>query len=111
MSVIKVINSVASPKIDKGVLFPFDNASIPFSTGLRLQLINGQSPYNGNPIVLRNGNPGEPDVDMAIFYGTVLNIDGELRKEEELYIKHSHDSTPEDHALVEKYKIIVPNIS
>ena len=76
---IKVINSVASPKIDKGVLFPFDTGSIPFSTGLRLQLINGQSPYNGNPIVLRNGNPGEPDDDMAIFYGTVLNIDGELR--------------------------------
>ena len=79
MSVIKVINSVASPKIDKGVLFPFDTGSIPFSTGLRLQLINGQSPYNGNPIVLRNGNPGEPDDEMVQFYGTVLNIDGELR--------------------------------
>jgi hypothetical protein len=76
---LEVQNGVANSTVDEAVLFPFDNHSIPFSTGLRLQLIPGKTPYNIPPIVMRSGSPGEPDDEKVIFYGTVIEIDGELR--------------------------------
>ena len=76
---IDVQNGVANATVEEAVLFPFDNHSIPFSTGLRLQLIPGKTPYNKPPIILRSGSPGEPDDQMVCFYGTVIDFDGELR--------------------------------
>ena len=76
---IEVSNGVPNATVDEAVLFPFDNHTIPFSTGLRLQLLPGKTPYNIPPIVLRNGAPGEPDDETVCFYGTVIEMDGELR--------------------------------
>ena len=76
---IEVLNGSPKSEVSEVVLFPFDDTSIPFTTGLRLQLVPGKSPYNGNPIVLRRGNPGEPDDESVIFYGTVIEIEDEFR--------------------------------
>ena len=43
---LEVHNGVPTTQVDEAVLFPFDTHSIPFSTGLRLQLVSGQTPYN-----------------------------------------------------------------
>ncbi len=76
---LEVQNGVPNATVNEAVLFPFDNHSIPFSTGLRLQLIPGKTPYNKPPIVVRSGSPGEPDDTQVYLYGTVIEIDGELR--------------------------------
>ncbi len=76
---IEVHNGAAAGRMEEAVLFPFDDHSIPFSAGLRLQLVPGKSPYNMNPIVLGRGEPGEPDDGKVTFYGTVLELEGELR--------------------------------
>ena len=76
---IEVHNGAAAGRMEEAVLFPFDDHSIPFSAGLRLQLVPGKSPYNMNPIVLGRGEPGEPDDGKVTFYGTVLEFEGELR--------------------------------
>ena len=41
---IEVQNSVPNPEVSEAVLFPFDSHSIPFSTGLRLRLVQGKTP-------------------------------------------------------------------
>ena len=76
---IEVRSTAAGPRLTQAVLFPFDGSSFPFSSRLRLQLVPGKTPNIGNPIVLRRGEAGSPDHHQARFYGTVLNVDGELR--------------------------------
>ena len=76
---LEVHNGVPTTQVDEAVLFPFDTHSIPFSTGLRLQLVPGKTPYNKPPIVLRRGAPGSVDDEKICFYGTVIDLDGELR--------------------------------
>ncbi len=76
---LEVHNAFPINKVDEAVLFPFDTYSIPFSTGLRLQLVPGKTPYNKPPIVLRTGEPGSIDDEKVVFYGTVIDFDGELR--------------------------------
>ena len=76
---LEVFNGGPNCRADEAVLFPFDDHSIPYSTGLRLQLVPGKTPYKSNPIVLRRGEPGTCDDDRVVFYGTVIEIDGELR--------------------------------
>ena len=61
------------------VIFPFDDATVPFTAGLRLNLIAGKTPGVKNPIVLDNGPAGAPDDFFVRFYGTIIPIDGELR--------------------------------
>ena len=60
-------------------LFPFDDYSIPFTWGLRRQLIAGKSFWHPSTVVVHRGKPGEPDNVGVRFYGTVLQIGDELR--------------------------------
>ena len=76
---IEVQNGVFGTTVSEAVLFPFDDHSIPFSTGLRLQLVPGKWPYNSNPIVLDRGAPGEPDDETVLLYGSVIQVGDELR--------------------------------
>jgi hypothetical protein len=59
------------------VFFPFDDHSIPFTDGLRLNMIAGKKPGQRNPIVLQTGDPGAPDSSVVRYYGTVIRI-GEM---------------------------------
>ncbi len=66
------------------VLFPFDDAGIPFQRGLILTLSQGRKsvvtdPKHPNKPVLSPGAPGSPDERRIYFYGTVLFIDGQYR--------------------------------
>jgi len=59
------------------VLFPFDDYSIPFQHGLKLQLV----PYScshGRNIVLERGPPGSPDSKHVVYYGSVQKVGDEL---------------------------------
>ena len=76
---IEVQNGVPNPRVSEAVLFPFDNVSIPFSTGLQLHLAAGKTPGKANPIVLERGKKGEPDDEIVRFYGTVIPFGDELR--------------------------------
>ena len=76
---IIVNNGTADSATTEAVLFPFDDVTVPFTAGLRMELIAGKSPGVKNPIVLENGAAGAPDDDSVRFYGTIIPIDGELR--------------------------------
>src|SRR5437764_1999929 len=76
---IEVHNSSPHPRGDEAVLFPFDDHSIPFTSGLRLQLVPGKAPGVRTPIVLGKGAPGAPDDERVRFYGTVIPSGDELR--------------------------------
>lgn len=76
---IVVQNGVPPARVKEAVLFPFDDYSIPFSWGLRLELLMGKKPGRANPIVLQRGEPGSPDSVRARYYGTVIQVGDELR--------------------------------
>lgn len=60
---------------DKVVLFAFDDYSIPFKHGVRLQLIS----KSGRPnIVVGPGGPGAADSKLVFYYGTVKWVGDEL---------------------------------
>jgi len=63
--------------LSQAVLFPFDNYSVPFRHGLQLELISAQRDP-ANP-VLKPGGPDAPDSESMSYYGTVLQVGGELR--------------------------------
>lgn len=75
------VENGASPsiRVQEAVLFPFDDHSIPFTWRLRLRLVMGKNSYHPNPIVVRRGQPGEPDNLMVQYYGTVIQVGDELR--------------------------------
>ena len=75
------VENGASPsiRVKEAVLFPFDDHSIPFTWGLKLQLVMGKTPGRPNPIVVRRGQPGEPDNVSVRYYGTVIQVGDELR--------------------------------
>lgn len=75
---ITVQNTAPSPTVSEVVLFPFDDHTIPFHAGLRLQLVAGKQPGRDNPIVVPAGDPGDPDDFRARFYGTVIPAEDEL---------------------------------
>ena len=60
---------------DEIILFPFDDYSIPFQHGVRLQL---ESRGGETKIVLGTGNPGAPDSRLVVYYGTVKRVGDEL---------------------------------
>ena len=76
---IIVNNGTADSATTEAVLFPFDAVTIPFTAGLRMELIAGKTPGVKNPIVLETGPLGSPDDFDVRFYGTIIPIDGELR--------------------------------
>jgi hypothetical protein len=57
------------------VFFPFDDYSIPFTYGLRLNLHAGEK----HGVVVPLGGPDAPDSDMVELYGSVIRVDGEFR--------------------------------
>ena len=76
---IIVNNGTADSATTEAVIFPFDDVTVPFTAGLRMNLLAGKSPGVKNPIVLENGPAGTPDDASVRFYGTIIPIDGELR--------------------------------
>ncbi len=62
------------------VFFPFDDHALPIQHGVQLGLI----PYStavdaGGPnVVIPLGPPGSPDSHAVLYYGTVLEVNGEL---------------------------------
>ena len=76
---IQVRNGGPAQRLVEAVLFPFDSASVPFSAGLRLQLVPGKSTARKNPVVVSRGEPGEPDDAVLRYYGTVIQVGDELR--------------------------------
>jgi hypothetical protein len=66
-------------RVQEATLFPFDDYSIPFTWGLRRQLIMGKRFGPPNPVVVHLGGPGEPDNVKIQYYGTVIQIGDELR--------------------------------
>ena len=76
---IQVKSTAEAPMLKEAVLFPFDIFSFPFSSRLRIQLVPGKTPNITNPIVLRRGPKGSPDHYNVRFYGTVINVDGQLK--------------------------------
>ena len=75
------VENGASPsiRVKEAVLFPYDDHSIPFTSGLKLQLMPGKKPGPHNPIVVRRGQAGEPDNLAVRYYGTVIQVGDELR--------------------------------
>lgn len=59
------------------VLFPFDDYSIPFNSGLLMKLVHSRRPFDH--AVVPVGKPGEPDSWKVQYYGTVIYLDGEYR--------------------------------
>ncbi len=81
-------NGVPNISTDKVVLFPFDDYSIPFRHGVRLQLVGYKSKDSSldysllsgidrKKIVLRPGSPGAPDSKL-VFTSAVRRVGGEL---------------------------------
>ena len=75
--------------IHEAVLFPFDDYSIALNKNLLMDLIPARkTPYEtghgfdpehpGKPVVVRGG-PDDPDSTEVVYYGSVLDIDGEYR--------------------------------
>lgn len=75
---IEVRHGVPQAHVREAVLFPFDDHSIPFSAGLRLQLVAGKTPGVKPPVVVDRGAPGAPDDAVTRFYGTVIPIGDQL---------------------------------
>ena len=63
---------------DRVVLFPFDDYSIPFQHGLRLQLVGYEGGIGRRKIVIMPGDSGAPDSKLVVYYGTVRRVGGEL---------------------------------
>lgn len=65
---ITVRNGATNGPVSEAVLFAFDDHSISFTTGLKLDLVPGKEPGSENPIVVGRGPAGAPD-DRAVRYG------------------------------------------
>ncbi len=71
-------NGAPNIRRDKAVLFPFDDYSIPFQHGLRLQLVGYKAGIDRRRIVLKPGGPEAPDSRLVVYYGTVRRVGNEL---------------------------------
>ena len=69
-------NSIIKTKGEEIVLFPFDDHSIPFWHGLRMQLLGRGG--RRQDIVVSPGPPGSPDNKNVVYYGTVIRVGDEL---------------------------------
>ena len=76
---ITLRNGSTNGPVTEAVLFAFDDYSIRFTTGLKLDLVPGKEPGDNNPIVVCRGPQGAPDDEAVRYYGAVAEVDGELR--------------------------------
>src|SRR5208282_760542 len=62
------------------VLFAFDDTALPFQQGVRLRLISSRSSgeQGASNLAVPIGPPGSVDVRGVIYYGTVVEVNGEL---------------------------------
>ena len=74
---MRINNGGTTASLDAIVLFPFDDHSIPFQHGVKLQL-HGKQNSHGNKPAVPLGEKGAHDSLWIAYYGTVLKIDGEL---------------------------------
>ena len=74
---MRVLNGGPAQSLDKVVLFPFDDFSIPFQHGVRLSL-EGRIGGHGTKPVVPLGDSGAPDSAWIAFYGTVLRVEDEF---------------------------------
>ncbi len=74
---MKINNGGANEGLQSIVLFPFDDYSIPFQHGLKLELQGNNAGTNRNP-VLPLGEAGAHDSKWIAFYGTVLRVGKEF---------------------------------
>jgi hypothetical protein len=67
-----------SPRVSlkEVVLFPFDDQSLPFQRGVRLQLVGRNSA--GADVVVWPDSPGAPDSGAISYYGSVCRVGDEL---------------------------------
>ena len=77
-----VHNGGPNVSLDEVVLFPFDDYSIPFQSGLELRLQGYRAEYSRHGgttrIVLGLGEPGAPDSMTVAYYGCVHQVGDEL---------------------------------
>tara|TARA_A100001037_G_scaffold306595_1_gene353064 strand:- start:1800 stop:3266 length:1467 start_codon:yes stop_codon:yes gene_type:complete len=74
-----IYNGGSCQPLDRIVLFPFDDHSVPLQTGLDLQLIPHRTyPAKPSRIVVPLGDPGTPDSRAVCYYGTVCRVGEEL---------------------------------
>ena len=74
---MRISNGGPAASLDAIVLFPFDDHSIPFQSGVELHLQGKQTGHGSKPAVPL-GEPGAHDSEWIAYYGTVLRVDGEL---------------------------------
>ena len=75
---IEVQNGLPHPRVSEAVLFPFDRASIPFTSGLRLHMVSAKA-RGREAVVVQPGPEGAPDDMRVRFYGAVIPFGDELR--------------------------------
>jgi len=74
---MRVLNGGSTESLDKVVLFPFDDYSLPFQHGVKLQLASRQAGHGDVPVVPL-GEADAHDSEWIAYYGTVIAIEGEL---------------------------------
>ena len=62
------------------VLFAFDDHALPFQQGMRLKLLSSRSSgeQGASNVAVPVGPPGSADGRGVIYYGTVVEVNGEL---------------------------------
>lgn len=65
--------------LSEAVLFPYDDRTIPFRYRLRIGLVEGMNPYKGHLVAMERGAADAPDGEAVKYYGSVCEVDGELR--------------------------------
>ena len=72
-------NSGNSSSLNELVLFAFDDVSLPWRHGLRLQLSSFRGSVDGpSNVVIGLGGPGMPDNRVVTYFGTVRRVHDEL---------------------------------
>ena len=72
-------NSGNSSSLNDLVLFAFDDVSLPWRHGLRLQLSSFRGSVDGpSNVVIGLGGPGMPDNRVVTYFGTVRRVHDEL---------------------------------
>ena len=65
-------------RLDKIVLFPFDDHSLPLHCGVELHLEGHMTPCGRTRIVVDLGEEDAPDSERVVYYGTVHRVGDEL---------------------------------
>ena len=77
---MRVLNGGPTVEVSEAVLFPYDDRTIPFRYRLQIGLVEGLNPYTGHLIAMKRGeDPEAPDGQAIGYYGTVCQVEDELR--------------------------------